>query len=136
MKIELPKNYQPSKDEPFMNENQKEYFRCKLEKWKDQIQSEIGQTVVQLQKDSTNHPDVLDQANFESEKTLELRTRDRQRKLIVKIEEALKRIEDNEYGYCEETGEPISIKRLEARPIATFSVESQERHEKRERVYK
>lgn len=136
MATRLPKNYQPNDDEPFMNARQREFFRRKLLDWKEEIYKETRETVLGLQSESIHHPDEADRAAAESEKTLELRTRDRQRKLIAKIDAALRRIEDKTYGYCEETGEPISLRRLEARPIATLSVEAQERHEKKERVYR
>ncbi|MGC6512527.1 MAG: RNA polymerase-binding protein DksA [Parvibaculales bacterium] len=136
MATRLPKNYQPSDDEPFMNAKQREYFRRKLVAWKEDIIRETRETVSTLQEESVNHPDITDRASSESEKALELRTRDRQRKLISKIDAALSRVEDQTYGYCEETGEPISLKRLDARPIATLSLEAQERHEKRERVFR
>ena len=119
-----------------MSERQKEYFRQKLLSWKDDILRESRETLQHLQDESTNHPDIADRASSETDRAIELRARDRQRKLIAKIDAALQRIEDNTYGYCEETGEPISLKRLEARPIATLSVEAQERHEKREKVYR
>ena len=119
-----------------MNPRQREYFRQKLENWKDEILRESRETLENLQEESQNHPDMADRASSESDRALELRTRDRQRKLISKIDAALKRIEDGTYGYCEETGEPISLKRLEARPIATLSLEAQERHERNERVYR
>ena len=128
--------YRPSEDEPFMNPRQREYFRRKLENWKDDILRESRETLENLQEESQNHPDMADRASSESDRALELRTRDRQRKLISKIDAALKRIEDGTYGYCEETGEPISLSRLEARPIATLSLEAQERHERRERVHR
>ena len=136
MAIRLPKGYMPSDDEPFMNKRQKEYFRRKLEKWKEDILVENRETLQHLQDDSVQHPDLADRASSETERSLELRTRDRQRKLIAKIDAALRRIEDGTYGYCEETGEPISLKRLDARPIATLSIEAQERHERREKVYR
>ena len=136
MATRLPKNYMPSDDEPFMNAKQREYFRRKLVAWKDDIIRETRETVSTLQEESVNHPDITDRASSESEKALELRTRDRQRKLVSKIDAALSRVEDQTYGYCEETGEPISLKRLDARPIATLSLEAQERHEKRERVFR
>lgn len=136
MATRLPKNYRPSDDEPFMNARQREFFRRKLLDWKTEIYRETRETVSVLQSESVQHPDDGDRAAAESEKTLELRTRDRQRKLINKIDAALRRIEDKSYGYCEETGEPISLKRLDARPVATYSVEAQERHEKKERVYR
>jgi len=132
----LPKGYTPSDDEPFMNKRQKEYFRRKLEKWKEDILKENRETLQHLQDDSVQHPDLADRASSETERSLELRTRDRQRKLIAKIDAAIRRIDDGTYGYCEETGEPISLKRLDARPIATLSIEAQERHERREKVYR
>mgnify|MGYP001143321489 CR=1 FL=1 len=117
-------------------ERQREYFRAKLLAWKDEIIKESKITLQTLQEENVNHPDLADRASSETDRAIELRSRDRQRKLISKIDAALQRIEDNTYGYCEETGEPISLKRLEARPIATLSVEAQERHEKREKVYR
>ena len=134
--ISLAPDYKPSDSEPFMNERQREYFRNKLLAWKDEILKEAKETLVTLQSESENHPDIADRASSETDRAIELRARDRQRKLISKIDAALSRIEDGSYGYCEETGEPISLKRLEARPIATLSVEAQERHEKREKVYR
>ena len=128
--------YRPSDDEPFMNPRQREYFRAKLNAWKDDILRESRETLENLQEESQNHPDMADRASSESDRSLELRTRDRQRKLISKIDDALRRIEDGSYGYCEETGEPITLARLEARPIATLSLEAQERHERRERVHR
>ena len=128
--------YRPSDDEPFMNERQKEYFRRKLLAWKDEILRESRETLAALQTESENHPDLADRASSETDRAIELRARDRQRKLITKIEAALTRIEDGTYGYCEETGEPISLKRLDARPIATLSIEAQERHERMERVHR
>jgi DnaK suppressor protein len=136
MATRLPKDYVPSDSEPFMNARQREYFRRKLVTWKEEIIRETRETVSALQEGNLNLPDVTDRAASESEKTLELRTRDRQRKLINKIDAALGRLDDQTYGYCEETGDPISLKRLDARPIATLSVEAQERHEKRERVFR
>jgi len=136
MATEKTKNYRPSEKEPFMNERQRDYFRAKLIAWKDDILREARATLVQLQDENQNHPDLADRASSETDRAIELRARDRQRKLIAKIDAAIQRIEDGSYGYCEETGEPISLKRLEARPIATLSVEAQERHEKRERVYR
>ena len=129
-------NYTPSEDEPFMNERQKSYFRAKLTAWKSDILREARETLEILQQENANHPDLADRASSETDRAIELRARDRQRKLIAKIDAALARIDDGTYGYCEETGEPISLKRLEARPIATLSVEAQERHEKREKVYR
>ena len=128
--------YRPSEDEPFMNPRQREYFRRKLETWKEDILRESRETLENLQEENQNHPDMADRASSESDRALELRTRDRQRKLISKIDAALKRIEDGTYGYCEETGEPIGIARLDARPIATLSLEAQEMHERREKVYR
>jgi DnaK suppressor protein len=119
-----------------MNPRQREYFRRKLENWKDDILRESRETLENLQEESQNHPDMADRASSESDRALELRTRDRQRKLISKIDAALKRIEDGTYGYCEETGDPIGIARLDARPIATLSLEAQEMHERREKVYR
>ncbi|MEP0708625.1 RNA polymerase-binding protein DksA [Parvibaculum sp.] len=136
MAVRLPKGYMPSDDEPFMNKRQKEYFRRKLEQWKEDILIENKETLQHLQDDSVQHPDLADRASSETERSLELRTRDRQRKLISKIDAALRRLDDGTYGYCEETGEPISLKRLDARPIATLSIEAQERHERREKVYR
>ncbi len=129
-------NYRPSEDEPFMNQRQQEYFKQKLLDWKEEILKESKETVTHLQAETENHPDLADRASSETDRALELRTRDRQRKLITKIDEALRRIEEGAYGYCEETGEPIGIARLEARPIATLSLEAQERHERRERVHR
>ncbi|MDP1633033.1 MAG: RNA polymerase-binding protein DksA [Caulobacter sp.] len=128
--------YRPTDDEPFMNERQLGYFKRKLQAWKDEILRESRETVTHLQKETENHPDLADRATSEADRALELRTRDRQRKLISKIDDALRRIEDGSYGYCEETGEPIGLARLEARPVATMSVEAQERHERRERVHR
>ena len=128
--------YRPSDDEPFMNERQLEYFKQKLLNWKEDILRESRDTLAHLQTDTENHPDIADRASSETDRALELRTRDRQRKLISKIVEAIRRIEDNSYGYCEETGEPIGLARLEARPVATLSLEAQERHERRERVHR
>lgn len=123
-------------EESFMDEAQLRHFRSKLLAWKDEILRESRGTVVNLKGDTHNHPDLADRATSETDRALELRTRDRQRKLISKIDEALRRIDDGSYGYCEETGEPIGLARLEARPIATLSVEAQERHERRERVHR
>ncbi len=130
------KPYRPSDKEPFMNERQREYFRAKLLAWREDILKESKETLLHLQEENQNHPDLADRASSETDRSIELRSRDRQRKLIAKIDEALGRIEGGTYGYCEETGEPISLRRLEARPIATLSVEAQERHERRERVYR
>ncbi|QIB35422.1 RNA polymerase-binding protein DksA [Ancylobacter pratisalsi] len=136
MSVEIDQEYRPREDEPFMNERQREYFRLKLLHWKDDILREARETLQHLQDENQNHPDIADRASSETDRAIELRARDRQRKLIAKIDAALERIDDNSYGYCEETGEPISLKRLEARPIATLSIEAQERHERRERVYR
>lgn len=136
MTLELEADYRPSDSEPFMNERQREYFRKKLQAWKEDILREAKETLQNLQDENQNHPDIADRASSETDRAIELRARDRQRKLIAKIDAAIGRIEDNTYGYCEETGEPISLKRLEARPIATLSLEAQERHERRERVYR
>jgi DnaK suppressor protein len=130
------KAYRPSEDEEFMNGRQLEYFKQKLLGWKEDILRESRETLTHLQSETENHPDLADRASSETDRALELRTRDRQRKLISKIDEALRRIEDGSYGYCEETGEPIGIARLDARPIATLSLEAQERHERRERVHR
>ncbi len=134
--VELSPGYFPSEDEPFMCERQKEYFRRKLLDWKESLLSESRETVRDMQADARNIPDLVDRASDETDRALELRTRDRQRKLISKIDAALRRIEDGSYGYCEETGNPISLRRLDARPIATLSLEAQERHERREKVYR
>ncbi len=134
--MELKDEYRPSESEAFMSERQREYFRHKLLRWKEEILHESKETLEHLQDENQNHPDLVDRASSETDRAIELRARDRQRKLISKIDAALKRIEDGSYGYCEETGEPISLKRLDARPIATLSVEAQERHERRERVYR
>jgi DnaK suppressor protein len=130
------KDYRPTEKEPFMNEKQREYFRDKLRTWKEDILKEARDTLQHLQDENQNHPDLADRASSETDRAIELRARDRQRKLIAKIDAALARIDEGTYGYCEETGEPISLRRLEARPIATLSIEAQERHERRERVYR
>ena len=130
----LPKNYKPTEKEKFMSARQREYFRRKLLSWREELLDESSETLKNMQEESLAEPDMADRASLESDRALELRTRDRQRKLISKIDEALERLEAGEYGYCEETGEPISLKRLEARPIATLSVEAQERHERMERT--
>jgi DnaK suppressor protein len=130
------KIYRPNDKEPFMNDRQREYFRQKLLDWREDILKEAKETLQHLQDENQNHPDLADRASSETDRAIELRARDRQRKLIAKIDAALQRIEDGTYGYCEETGEPITLKRLEARPIATLSIEAQERHERRERVYR
>jgi len=132
----LPDDYRPAEDEPFMNERQLEYFRRKLIVWKEDLLDDSRETIEGLQDSGRNVPDIADRASEETDRALELRTRDRQRKLVAKIDSALRRIENGEYGYCEETGEPISLKRLDARPIATLSLEAQERHERRERVHR
>ena len=129
----LPKNYKPTQKEKFMNSKMKEYFKVKLISWKNDLLKESTQTLNNLQSENGAKPDITDRASEEIDRSFELRTRDRERKLINKINEALKRIDDGSYGYCEETGEPISIKRLEARPIATLSLEAQEMHEKAEK---
>src|SRR6478735_5837634 len=128
-------DYVPSEDEPFMNERQKSYFRSKLVFWKNDILREARETLEALQQENANHPDLADRASSETDRAIELRARDRQRKLISKIDAALGRIDEGTYGFCEETGDPISLKRLDARPIATLSIEAQERHERNERVY-
>ena len=136
MRLEKEKAYRPTEKEPFMNERQREYFRNKLIAWREDILKEAKETLQHLQDENQNHPDLADRASSETDRAIELRARDRQRKLIAKNDAALQRIEHGTYGYCEETGEPISLKRLEARPIATLSIEAQERHERRERVYR
>ena len=128
--------YIPSDDEPFMNDRQKDYFREKLIDWKNDILRESRETLETLQQENENHSDLADRASSETDRAIELRARDRQRKLISKIDAALMRIDDGTYGYCEETGEPISLRRLDARPIATLSIEAQKRHERREKVYR
>ena len=133
--IILPPDYKPTADEEYMNEMQLEYFRQKLLNWKKSLIGQSKDTLEDLRQGSLNQPDQIDRASLESDKALELRTRDRARKLISKIDEALKRIEDGVYGYCEETGEPIGIERLEVRPVATLSIEAQERHERMEKTY-
>ena len=129
----LPKNYKPTQKEKFMNAKMKEYFRQKLVSWKNDLLKESSQTLTNLQNENEAKPDITDRASEEIDRSFELRTRDRERKLINKIDAALKRIEDGSYGYCDETGDPISIKRLEARPVATLSLEAQEMHEKAEK---
>jgi DnaK suppressor protein len=136
MATRLPKNYRPSDDEPFMNSRQREYFRRKLLRWRDEIVRESVSTLEHLKEDNVPAPDIADRAMLEADRSLELRTRDRARKLLGKIDAALQRLVEGTYGYCEETNEPIGIRRLEARPIATLSIEAQERHERRERVYR
>jgi len=132
----LPEDYRPAEDEPFMNERQLEYFRRKLIALKNEILDESKSTIEGLQDGTRNIPDVADRASEETDRALELRIRDRQRKLVAKIDGALRRIEQGEYGYCQETGEPISLKRLDARPTTTLSLEAQERHERREKVHR
>ncbi|PWE34134.1 RNA polymerase-binding protein DksA [Maritimibacter sp. 55A14] len=132
----LPDDYRPAEDEPFMNPRQVEYFRRKLLDWKADLLEDSRDTIEGMQEGTRNIPDIADRASEETDRALELRTRDRQRKLVAKIDAALRRIEEGEYGYCEETGEPISLKRLDARPIATLSLEAQERHERREKVHR
>lgn len=132
----LPDDYRPAEDEAFMNERQLEYFRRKLLNWKAELLDESRHTIEGLQDSTRNIPDITDRASEETDRALELRTRDRQRKLVSKIEAALRRIDEGEYGYCEVTGEPISLKRLDARPIATMTLEAQERHERREKVHR
>ncbi|MBO7556530.1 MAG: RNA polymerase-binding protein DksA [Alphaproteobacteria bacterium] len=131
----LPPDYKPSEDEEYMNEMQLEYFRRKLEDWKKSLLSQSVDTLEDLRQGGLNQPDDIDRASLETDKALDLRTKDRARKLIAKIDAALKRIEDGEYGYCEETGEPIGIERLEARPVATLCLDAQERHERMEKTY-
>jgi len=130
------KDYRPTEKEPFMSDRQRDYFRQRLLSWREDILKEAKETLQHLQDENQNHPDLADRASSETDRAIELRARDRQRKLIAKIDAALNRIEDGTYGFCEETGEPIALKRLEARPIATLSVEAQERHERRERIYR
>src|ERR1700758_103368 len=132
MPSEKIKNYRPTEKEPFMNDRQREYFRHKLLAWREDILKEAKETLQHLQDENQNHPDLADRASSETDRAIELRARDRQRKLISKIDAALQRIEDGTYGYCEETGEPITLKRLEARPSATLSSAGQERHQRRE----
>ncbi|MEE8202502.1 MAG: RNA polymerase-binding protein DksA [Alphaproteobacteria bacterium] len=132
----LSPEYRPSNDEPFMNPVQVEYFQRKLLQWRSELLDESTQTLQHLQEETSQEPDFADRASIETDRALELRTRDRERKLITKIDAALMRIEDGSYGYCEETGDPISLRRLEARPIATLSIDAQERHERREKIYR
>lgn len=132
----LPEDFVPADDQPFMNDLQLEYFRRKLINWKNDLLSESRETIEGLQGNTRNIPDVADRASEETDRALELRTRDRQRKLVAKIDAALRRIDEGEYGYCEKTGEPISLKRLDARPIATMTLEAQEMHERREKVHR
>jgi len=132
----LPDDYRPADSEPFMNDRQTEYFRRKLLNWKAELLEDSRDTVAGMKDQTRNIPDIADRASEETDRSLELRTRDRQRKLVSKIDAALRRIDEGEYGYCEMTGEPISLKRLDARPIATMSLEAQERHERREKVHR
>ena len=132
----LPDDYRPAEEEPFMNERQLEYFRRKLVNWKAELLEQSAETIDNLQDSARNVPDIADRASEETDRALELRTRDRQRKLVAKIDAALRRIENGEFGYCEVTGEPISLKRLDARPIATMTLEAQEKHERREKVHR
>ncbi|MEN8893691.1 RNA polymerase-binding protein DksA [Planktotalea arctica] len=134
--IFLPEDYRPAEDEPFMNERQTEYFRKKLTNWRDELLSDGRDTIETLQDGTRNIPDVIDRSSEETDRSLELRTRDRQRKLVAKIDGALRRIDEGEFGYCSVTGDPISLKRLDARPIAMMSLEAQERHERREKVHR
>lgn len=132
----LPDDYRPAEDEPFMNDRQLEYFRRKLLVWKHELLEQSSETIENLQDSGRSVPDIADRASEETDRALELRTRDRQRKLVSKIDAALRRIDEGEYGYCEMTGEPISLKRLDARPIATMTLEAQEKHERREKVHR
>jgi DnaK suppressor protein len=134
--IFLPDDYRPAESEPFMNDLQLEYFRRKLLVWKQELLDQSAETIDNLQDSGRNVPDIADRASEETDRALELRTRDRQRKLVSKIDAALRRIENGEYGYCEMSGEPISLKRLDARPIATMTLEAQEKHERREKVHR
>lgn len=136
MNVLVAGKYVPSEDEPFMNDRQRAYFRSKLLHWKNDILREARETLEILQQENANHPDLADRASSETDRAIELRARDRQRKLISKIDSALQRLDEGTYGFCEETGEPISLRRLDARPIATLSIEAQERHERREKVYR
>ena len=136
MSVALSPEYRPSDDEPFMNERQREYFRRRLINWKEEILRESRETLHNLAQESLTQADLADRASTEAERANELRARDRQRKLIAKIDSALRRIEEGTYGFCEDSGDPITLRRLEARPIATLSIEAQERHEKRERIYR
>jgi DnaK suppressor protein len=132
----LADDYRPAEDEPFMNDRQSEYFKRKLLVWKADLMSDSKDTIEGLQDGTRNIPDVADRASEETDRALELRTRDRQRKLVAKIDSALRRIDKGEYGYCEKTGDPISLKRLDARPIATMTLEAQEKHERKEKVHR
>ena len=132
----LPPDYRPTEDEEFMNPMQREYFRQKLLSWRSELLQESSETLKHLQEESLSEPDIADRASLETDRSLELRTRDRERKLIARIDDALQRIEEGTYGFCEETSEPIGLRRLEARPIATLSLEAQERHERKERTHR
>ena len=132
----LVNNYRPTEKERFMNAKQLEYFRRKLLQWRTELRDESSQTLIHLQEDSGQAPDFADRATTETDRSIELRTRDRERKLITKINAALRRVDEGSYGFCEETGDPISLRRLEARPIATLGIDAQERHERREKVYR
>ena len=136
MAVKLPRNYAPSDDEPFMNAKQREYFRRHLLSWREELRRDTKNTLQNLQHESLQSPDIADRASAETDRAVELRTRDRERKLVQKIDDALVRIKNGSYGYCEETEEPIGLRRLEARPIATLSLEAQERHERREKIYR
>jgi len=136
MTVTLPPDYRPTEEEPFMNELMREYFRQKLLAWRSELLRESDETLAHLQEGGLQEPDIADRASAETDRALELRTRDRERKLISKIDAALERVADGSYGYCEESGEPITIRRLEARPIATLSIEAQERHERLERTHR
>ncbi len=136
MAVKLPRNYAPSDDEPFMNAKQREYFRRHLLSWREELRRDTKNTLQNLQHESLQSPDIADRASAETDRAVELRTRDRERKLVQKIDDALLRIKNGSYGYCEETEEPIGLRRLEARPIATLSLEAQERHERREKIYR
>lgn len=136
MMLTLPQDYRPAADEEFMNPRQAEYFRLKLLRWRNELLREADGTLASLSEGGILEADITDRASVETDRALELRTRDRARKLISKIDQALQRIEGGTYGFCEETGEPIGLKRLEARPIATLSIEAQERHERMERVHR
>lgn len=136
MAAALPREYRPSKDEPFMNPRQLDYFRLKLLTWRGELLADSSQTLQHLQQETTQESDFADRASTETDRAIELRTRDRERKLISKIDAALRRIDDGGYGFCETTGEKITLNRLEARPIATMGIDAQERHERREKVYR
>jgi DnaK suppressor protein len=135
-RVVLPPNYRPSEDEPFMNPKQREYFRRKLLLWREELLKESSETLQHLQEETMHEADMTDRASKETDRFTELRTRDRERKLISKIDAAMRRLDDGTYGFCEETGEPIGVRRLDARPIATLSVEAQERHERMERTHR